>query len=88
MKLVDVIDEIKSLNSEATIWIESSKKHSANSVVQVADEKETGGKPDTVSESFEYFLEVFIVSELVDDLSHLQGEALVNRIIDYAVDDA
>lgn len=93
MILKEAIYQLKTLEPEHTIWIEKGKKWEANSSVVVLPEKDQGGPPDDLS-GFEYFLEVFIAKEFIED--YLKGQELndrniiesTNRIIRYAINDA
>ena len=88
MFLLEAIEQIESLNSNATIWIEHSKSWSPQSLVLVAEESEDGGSPEKIPASYEYFLEVFIVADFVNDLAIQNKEAIAERVIHYAINDA
>jgi hypothetical protein len=85
--LQEAIEQIEKQNSEQTIWIDSSKKWSADSTVFIAEEKEDGGAPSIVPSTHEYFLEVFLVSELVQNLKLENSKQIVERVIFYAEND-
>ena len=88
MRLFEAINSLESLDSDATIWIDGCETWSANSTVNIAVEKQSGGAPESVPKSHEYFLEVFVVLELVESLGGLSSKELVNRVLDYAINDA
>ena len=88
MFLLEAIEQIESLNSDATIWIENSKSWSPQSAVFIAEENEDGGPPENISSSYEYFLEVFIASEFIVDIGNKSKDAIVERVIQYAINDA
>ena len=88
MQLQYLIERINEVDSDATVWIDGSNFWSVDSRVSIAIECDEGGPPDTVPSGFEYFLEVFIIQELVEDLPKSQSYIeLTQRIIDYARDD-
>ncbi|RYV02162.1 hypothetical protein SOPP22_11405 [Shewanella sp. OPT22] len=88
MELDEAISKLEFLDSDATIWIDSSDSWSIKSRVCIAIEKETGGAPGSVPKHFEYFLEVFLIVELATELDSINKTSLTNRVIEYAKNDA
>ncbi|MBD8514572.1 hypothetical protein IFO68_17970 [Photobacterium sp. CAU 1568] len=78
MNLENVIRNINSFNPEHTIYVKGAWIPQAEAVVCL--EPSNGQVP----EGFEYFLEVFLVQELIEDSKNLT----VQRIIEYAQNDA
>ncbi|MCG7533376.1 hypothetical protein [Pseudoalteromonas sp. OOF1S-7] len=88
MTLLEALEQVEKLNSDATIWIDCSQEWSADSFVAIAEERVEGGAPDDVPSTYEYFLEVFLVSELIHDLNLESCEQVIEYIISYAENDA
>ncbi|MGL6316970.1 hypothetical protein [Vibrio sp. WXL103] len=78
MRLHEAVTRINELDPDMTIYIEP--PWSSNSRVTICNEPDSGESPD----GFEYFLEVFIVQDLFEDLPSLS----VERVIEYAQNDA
>ncbi|MFV5536603.1 hypothetical protein VXQ47_17800 [Acinetobacter pittii] len=85
MNLQEMISNIEYLSDEQTIYVEQPWNISSNTIAQSDDEMievYIDGK------HYAYFLEVFIIRELITDLDDsLNIEDLIQRIIKYAVDD-
>lgn len=92
MKLNELIDRLDSLDSESTIYAAKPWKH--ESEVWFGVEPEEGGLPEeTKVLGLDYFLEVFIAQEFMEDWTTSLGrqpslEEKCDRIIDYASFDA
>jgi hypothetical protein len=90
--LLDVISELDEADREATIY--ASKPWTNESTALVAREPETGGLPPRARDlGLDYFLEVFIASEFLEDwIANLNAkpsaEQKCHRLIGYAVNDA
>lgn len=83
MKLYEIIKNIDSYNIEDTIYAEEPWNLYSSSLV--INEDEQGAQ---MNSSKKYFLEVFLVKELLEDLSsELSLEEKCNRIIYYAIND-
>ncbi|MGR5447148.1 hypothetical protein ACPV47_19795 [Vibrio jasicida] len=78
MKLRELMLDVASLDPDLTIYIDSA--WSPESSILLCTEPEDGSSP----EGYDYFLEVFILQELFEDVP----EITVERIIKYAQDDA
>tara|TARA_R110002012_G_scaffold18201_3_gene67085 strand:+ start:1413 stop:1679 length:267 start_codon:yes stop_codon:yes gene_type:complete len=88
MNLLEIIEVLDEQDSHSTIWISSEYDWSANSNVIVALEPEDGSKPNSVGKKFEYFLEVFIAKEILEEFENKTPFEKTKRIIEYAVNDA
>jgi len=89
MNLQTALDQIDDLDTDSTIWIDSTIEWSSDSTVILAVEMEEGGAPEWVPKHFEYFLEVFTTADLIHALKNLNdGSFSVERVIYYAVNDA
>lgn len=92
MKLIEAISKLDSLDSEATIY--AAKPWKYESEVWVGVEPEEGGLPEEAKvRGLDYFLEVFIAQEFMEDWNSSLGrqpslEMKCDRIIDYASFDA
>lgn len=78
MKLRELMLDVASLDPDLTIYIDSA--WSPESHILLCAEPEDGSLP----EGYDYFLEVFILQELFEDVP----EITVERVIKYAQDDA
>ncbi|SJN58882.1 hypothetical protein VR7878_03095 [Vibrio ruber DSM 16370] len=78
MTLNEIIQNIDAFDSEHTIYID--RDWNSDSEAIVCNEPSDGQAP----EGYEYFLEVFLVQEIMKDL----GTSSVDRIIAYAQNDA
>ncbi len=79
MQLKYVIENIDTFDSDMTIYVDSSWL--PESIAMVCHEPDDGQVP----EGFEYFLEVFLLQELIEDASI---PITVERVIEFARDDA
>lgn len=93
MNLLNIISNIKNFSDEYTIYAESPWTTLSDSIV--IEEPEDGAMKISDSDKvYEYFLEIFIVKDLLSDLSQIPNfnkltiEDQVNRIIEYAINDA
>lgn len=85
MTLLDIISELETLNLDKTIY--AVKPWSLESKAVLIDEDgELTKYIDGIM--YEYFLEVFIASEIQEDLSSLTNQALCHKVILYAENDA
>ncbi|GLR05147.1 MULTISPECIES: hypothetical protein [Vibrio] len=78
MNLSQIVLDNRHLDPDLTIYIDSA--WSPESSILLCTEPEDGSSP----EGYDYFLEVFILQELFEDVP----EITVERIIKYAQDDA
>ena len=78
MKLRELMLDVASLDPDLTIYIDSA--WNPESHILLCAEPEGGSSP----EGYDYFLEVFILQELFEDVP----EITVERVIKYAQDDA
>ncbi|WP_159990768.1 hypothetical protein [Pelistega ratti] len=84
MNLYEIIKNIDNYNVEDTIFSEEPWNIYSPSIVIHEDEN----KPSTYVHK-KYFLEIFLVKELLDDLpKELSLEEKCNRIIHYAINDS
>lgn len=84
MNLYEIIKNIDSYSIEDTIY--SEEPWSIYSPSLVINEE---ANSELTNQTKKYFLEVFLVKELLDNLpSKLSLEQKCNRIIDYAINDA
>jgi len=92
MKLIDVVQELDSVDGGATIY--AVEPWTADSPAIVDTESEAGGLPATASgQGMTYFLEVFIARDFLTDWQEAQSQLPTlaekcERLIRYAVDDA
>ncbi|MDC5297563.1 hypothetical protein OHW83_06775 [Acinetobacter baumannii] len=93
MNLLNIISNIKNFSDEYTIYAESPWTTLSDAIV--VEEPEDGAMKISDSDKvYEYFLEIFIVKDLLSDLSQISSfnkltvEDQVNRIIEYAINDA
>ena len=77
MKLRDLLPDIASLDPDLTVYIDGEWSPESNILLRI--EPDDGSSP----EGFEYFLEVFILQELYEDMPDITAE----RIIKYAQKD-
>jgi hypothetical protein len=78
MTLNEIIQNIDTFDPEHTIYIDEYWNPDSKAIV--CYEPDDGHAP----EGYEYFLEVFLVQEVIEDL----GSSSVDRIIAYAQNDA
>lgn len=81
MTLSEVIQNIANLDEEMTIYAKS--PWTLDSPAYVDFEPDDGSLPKG-AENMEYFLEVFIVNQLLEDSDQIDSQ----RIIEYAINDA
>ncbi|MGF1767345.1 hypothetical protein L4D06_08155 [Enterovibrio makurazakiensis] len=81
MTLSDVIKNIASIDADMTIYAKTPWLEDSPAFVDY--EPDDGSVPDG-AENMEYFLEVFIVNQLLEDIGNIDCQ----RIIDYAINDA
>lgn len=92
LRLADISKNLSEFDQDATIY--AAKPWNAQSFAVVALEPESGGLPELASVSgFEYFLEVFIATEVLADWEASLGRVPTDherceRLIEYAVNDA
>ena len=92
MTLHDIVRSLPQLDAELTIYAQSPWSLSSSAVV--AEEPEAGGLPDVARrESLDYFIEIGIAQELIQDWVNSKGgsattEEQCQRLIQYAEDDA
>ncbi len=92
MKLIDVVKNLKILDSELTIY--AKQPWGVTSYCEVALEPEDGSYPEVFErKDLEYFIEIFIADEFVDGwnegFSHTPTvEEQTSRLIQYAENDA
>lgn len=88
MKLIEAIEKLNILDSEATIWVKTGEAWDKNAEVVVAVEDESGINPVFDGIKYNYFLEVFIVSEITESIPEATIFDKTNRVIQYAINDA
>ena len=98
MKLIEAIGKIDDLNEDAFLYVRRTNgKFTINSEVVILElsDEELEWKTYEVTEKkcpgFEYFLEVFLIKELIDDLKYSNFNTIekkCTRIIHYAENDA
>lgn len=93
MNLLNIVSNIKNFSDEYTIYAESPWTILSDAIV--IEEPEDGAmKISDRDKAYEYFLEIFIVKDLLSGLSQIPSfnkitiEDQVNRIIEYAINDA
>jgi hypothetical protein len=92
MTLIQAVQNLETLNNESTIY--AAQPWTANSVVIVAPEPESGGLPaEAEKQGLKYFLEVFIARDFLEDWkANLDAEPSPQekcaRLIQYAITDA
>jgi hypothetical protein len=92
MKLIELIAKIKEIDKKSVLYVKRIDRHfSCESEVIILNltEEELGWKTFEVTEKkcpeFEYFLEVFLVNEIIEDLEKNESvKAKSNRLIHYA----
>ena len=93
MKLIQAIESIFDHEDDNTIWIDSINEITLDSLVVIAPEKDSGGPPPD-AQHYSYFLEVFLIKEIVADITggsiinKNQLELITERVIQYAINDA
>lgn len=96
MKLIEAITNIKKVDEESVLYVEringQFSLHSGTIVLKLTEE-ELEWKTFEVSEKkcpgYEYFLEVFLIKEIIEDLNKNESiEAKCKRLIHYAEFDA
>ena len=88
MKLIEAIEKLNILDAEATIWVKAGEAWDKNAEVMVALEDESGITPVFDGIKYNYFLEVFIASEIIESMPKATIFDKTNRVIQYAVNDA
>ena len=99
MTLGDIIANTDEQNQEATVFVKRVDGKfipSSEAVIIEIDEKEQDWKIDQIANKhcpgFEYFLEIFLIKDMMDDLKGMAGytslQQQVERIIHYAEFDA
>lgn len=86
MSLQEVISNIEHISDEQTIYAEQPWGITSKAIALSDD-----GKIEVIikDKCYNYFLEVFIIKELIEDLGNsLNSQDLVLRIIQYAINDA
>ena len=92
MTLHDVVRSLPRLDEDLTIYAQS--PWSVSSPALVAEEPEAGGLPDVaLRQSLDYFIEVFIAREFLQDWVRSRGGSATfreqcERLIQYALNDA
>ena len=87
LRLRDVVERIEDFDDDLTIY--ASPDWTPDSLVIVASEPETGAPPpEAVAAGMRYFLEIFLVKEVLDGLEQLDLDGKTKRLIRYATDDA
>jgi hypothetical protein len=92
MTIIEAVQNLDSLDSEGTIY--AARPWAANSIAVVDSEPEGGGiRHDAKEKGLDYFLEVIIAREILEDLeAYLEraptSEERCERIIQYATYDA
>ena len=92
MNLLEIVESLSEIESELTIY--AAKPWSASSDALAAEEEEDGSSPKAArSRGLDYFLEVFIAQEILEDwLQAVSPNATARqqcqRIIEYAENDA
>ena len=92
MKLIDVVANLNSLNSDATIY--AAEPWTFDSIAIVEVEPPSGGFPEeAVRQGLKYFLEVSIARDFIEDWESKRSKVhsdtqRCERLIRYAVDDA
>lgn len=87
MNLSKVILSIDKFNDDLTIYAKEPWNTFSEAIVEKEPE---GGLPEKAS-GFKYFLEVFLVKEFLEDWKERKNksdEEIVQRIIQYAINDA
>lgn len=86
MPLQEMISNIEHISDEHTIYAEQPWDITSKALALSNDEKMEVFIKDTC---YSYFLEVFIIKELIEDLDDsLNNQDLVFKIIQYAINDA
>ena len=88
MKLIEAIEKLNTLDVEATIWVKAGEAWNKNAEVMVALEDESGINPIFNGIKYNYFLEEFIVSEIIESMPKATIFDKTNRVIQYAINDA
>ena len=87
LKLRDVVDQIDDFDDELTVY--AAPEWTPESAVIVAREPDGGGvPPEAQTEGMRYFLEIFIVKEVLEGLQELDVDGKTRRLIRYAITDA
>lgn len=87
MTLIEIISNINSFDEDHTIYVSRPWSSTANAVV--CQEPEDGTLP-TNAIGMEYFIEVFLLIEFLEDWKERKGKTLeevCDRIINYAEND-
>jgi hypothetical protein len=86
MRLIDVVESLESISRDGTIYAVGPWSWDSDAVV--AREQDDGGIPAVAaSQGMQYFLEVFIAKEVLED-SQLSTRENCDRLIEYATNDA
>lgn len=86
-RLSDIIERIAEFDDELTVYV--APEWTPKSAALVAREPDAGGLPaEASSRQLKYFLEVFVIKEVLDGLETLDNEARTARLIAYAMNDA
>ena len=88
MKLIEVIEKIDDLDEEATIWVKVDEELNTSTKAVVAAEDESGLNPIFCGVKYSYLLEVFIAKEIIETIPEATTSQKVDRIINYAINDA
>jgi hypothetical protein len=87
LRLRDVVERINDFDDELTIY--AAPDWTPESAAVVAREPDAGGvPPEAAAAGMRYFLEVFLVKEVLDGLKQLDLDGKTTRLIRYAVTDA
>lgn len=85
--LREVVERIEDFDDELTIY--AAPEWTPESAVVVAREPEAGGvPPEAAAAGMRYFLEVFLVREVLDGVKQLDLDGKTKRLIQYAIADA
>lgn len=87
MKLSDVVDQIDKFDEGLTVYV--APEWTPDSTVLVAREPDGGGvPPEAQTEGMRYFLEIFVMKEVLEGLKDLDLDGRTRRLIRYAITDA
>lgn len=91
IRLIDAISSIEEIDPGSTVYAKVPWNSESEAIVDF--EPESGGIPESVANrSFEYFLEVFVILEVLQDSFEVPEEVDENircdRVIEYALNDA
>lgn len=92
MKLVDLINNIDSVDEESIIFQEDRENFESDIILSFAEEDD-GGVKEKEGKKYYYLIEVFLAKEFIDDwiasLDYVPtSKEIAKRLYDYAIKDA